>query len=310
VDLFFVLSGFLITGILLDSAGKPRYWRNFYGRRVLRILPLYFAVVAVAAVFYREHGSYFLISSAFLANFAVLFGIAVPHGPGVFWSLAVEEHFYLLWPLVVRVAKTYRLLWVSAAIVIAMPAARGFWKANGGDHETMYVLSWFRFDGLALGAFLAAWVRSRFGGRNHELGLAGGLVALSLAVTAAAAPFGVFRTLSVASGALRFTQAQLVFGACIVAAYALRGSRITAPLRTRFAQISSDYSYCIYLVHVCIIDLMFWLEQSLGVGPPANGYLAWSILRTVVVATVSFGVAALSKKYLEDPFLRLKRYLT
>jgi hypothetical protein len=90
VDLFFVLSGFLITGILLDSRNSPHYMRNFYSRRVLRILPVYFICVAVMAYFYPGHSSYFLISLLFLANTAGLFQIAVPHGPGVFWSLVAS----------------------------------------------------------------------------------------------------------------------------------------------------------------------------------------------------------------------------
>ena len=102
VDLFFVLSGFLITGILLDSRNSPHYIRNFYSRRVLRILPVYFVCLAVVLYFYAGYSSYFLLSLLFMANMAGLFQIAIPHGPGVFWSLAVEEHFYLVWPWLVR----------------------------------------------------------------------------------------------------------------------------------------------------------------------------------------------------------------
>ena len=101
VDLFFLLSGFLITGILLGSKSSPHYFRNFYIRRVLRIMPVYFAVIIVWSFFYRGYGRYFLLSSVFCANLAQLLHIHHAHGPAILWSLAVEEHFYLLWPLIV-----------------------------------------------------------------------------------------------------------------------------------------------------------------------------------------------------------------
>jgi peptidoglycan/LPS O-acetylase OafA/YrhL len=96
VDLFFVLSGFLITGILLDSSDNHRYFRNFYSRRVLRIVPLYLTCIILMYFGYQKAAPYFLLSILYLANFAHFFRIGVPHGPGVFWSLAVEEHFYLV----------------------------------------------------------------------------------------------------------------------------------------------------------------------------------------------------------------------
>ena len=89
VDLFFVLSGFLITGILLDSREKGHYFRNFYARRFLRIMPLYFTVVIVFAAFYRDAWPFFALSTLFAANLSHIFGITAPHGPAVLWSLAI-----------------------------------------------------------------------------------------------------------------------------------------------------------------------------------------------------------------------------
>jgi peptidoglycan/LPS O-acetylase OafA/YrhL len=107
VNLFFVLSGFLITGILLDTKTRPDYYRRFYTRRALRILPLYYAVLLLLAVLTRtglvsRHASWVFLGLSFfyLSNVTVLLGVAMQYG--VLWSLAVEEHFYLLWPGVVR----------------------------------------------------------------------------------------------------------------------------------------------------------------------------------------------------------------
>jgi peptidoglycan/LPS O-acetylase OafA/YrhL len=123
VDVFFVLSGFLITGILLDTLARPHYFRNFYARRVLRIFPLYYAVLGFAflilpriapstAVRYaavnREAIWYWL----HLSNFAIARRGSFVHGIlDVSWSLAIEEQFYLLWPALVWCVSLARLRW-------------------------------------------------------------------------------------------------------------------------------------------------------------------------------------------------------
>ena len=113
VELFFVLSGFLITGILYDARNKPHYFRNFYMRRLLRIFPLYYGVLAlvflVAPLIPLLQGptlDYLVERQAWAWLYAVNIYIA-KHGDWSlsyldhFWSLAIEEHFYLFWPLVV-----------------------------------------------------------------------------------------------------------------------------------------------------------------------------------------------------------------
>ena len=110
VDLFFVLSGFLITGILVESKDSPRYLRNFYARRILRIWPLYFALLLVcfllipwvkpeSARALKEACGPPFVYFLFLQN---LFPTYVGIGPlTITWSLAIEEQFYLFWPLAV-----------------------------------------------------------------------------------------------------------------------------------------------------------------------------------------------------------------
>ena len=308
VDLFFVLSGFLITGILLDSKNKAHYFRNFYARRFLRIMPLYFVVVFICLIFYFRSWQYFVLSTFFAANLAHIFGASVPHGPGVLWSLAVEEHFYLLWPVLVYVLDRRRLAILAALVVLLTPIARGLAAAHGMPVDAaVYVYSWFRFDGLALGGLLAIWVRSPRANRGNSLRLAAAFVGLSLLITIIGAPFGLMHEGSLGT-ALRFNQAQFVFAALVLLAVVLKGTPWTYVLRTSFARTSGNLSYCLYLIHLSLGDGFQAMAQRLGLNLDAWGGMRTVLVRGAFMLATSFALAMASKKYLEDPFLRLKRY--
>src|SRR5262249_5665933 len=122
VNLFFVLSGFLITGILLDTNFRADYYKRFYLRRALRILPLYYAVLVLllllghAGLVPRHVSWAFLgLSAIYLSNITNLFGVPMQYG--VLWSLAVEEHFYLLWPTAVRALSRRKVISCAIAVV-------------------------------------------------------------------------------------------------------------------------------------------------------------------------------------------------
>ena len=173
VELFFVLSGFLITGILYDTHNGPYYFRNFYMRRLLRIFPLYYGALAlvffVAPLVPVLRGptlDYLLDRQAWAWLYGVNLYIAkqgewsftyLNH----FWSLAIEEHFYFFWPLVVfALARRPRaLIAMSLAIALCAMLARLTGSLMGVSWWTTYTLTPFRLDGLALGAFLAVTAR-------------------------------------------------------------------------------------------------------------------------------------------------------
>jgi peptidoglycan/LPS O-acetylase OafA/YrhL len=172
VDLFFVLSGFLITGILYDAKGAPHYLRDFYARRTLRIVPLYYGVLFVLFVVLPSLPSVYpsgLAESgqhqAWLWSYGTNIYLALAKAwalPYVshFWSLAVEEHFYLVWPLVVLVATRRGLLRACVAISgLALALRCGLSLAGAGD-VALVVLTPCRLDALCIGAFLAIAVRS------------------------------------------------------------------------------------------------------------------------------------------------------
>ena len=173
VDLFFVLSGFLITGILFDAKGSRHYFRDFYIRRALRIYPLYYGVlfVALVALPLLLGARYQLFPEAradqaslwlYVANFLMGFRNEWCLGSfRHFWSLCVEEHFYLIWPLIIffctrRQALAASLLTIALAIV-----GRVVWLMLGGPKVAVEAFTCFQCDGLALGSFLALVARGR-----------------------------------------------------------------------------------------------------------------------------------------------------
>lgn len=160
VDLFFVLSGFLITGILVDTKQKKRFIQVFYIRRALRILPLYYAVITVFAIL-APHFSptrwwlqYQLFFWTHTSNFLFLSkGFMLPLGH--LWSLALEEQFYLVWPFIVLITTNKRLLIVSFILIITSITFRAL------DHNPMLIFGQplAHLDGIAMGSIIAIFLR-------------------------------------------------------------------------------------------------------------------------------------------------------
>jgi peptidoglycan/LPS O-acetylase OafA/YrhL len=160
VDIFFVLSGFLITSILMDSREKEGAWARFYERRALRILPPYAAFLLLATFFLHlqwDHKG--LWYALFAMNFAEVFHLGVP-GLGILWSLAVEEQFYLFWPFIALRFSPGVVLRCAIALIVIAPILRGAVTPFLHDHSAIYYLMPFRMDLLASGALLAVlWLQ-------------------------------------------------------------------------------------------------------------------------------------------------------
>ena len=177
VDLFFVLSGFLITGILLDTKHRERYWTTFFSRRALRIFPLYYFAVLVVwlVVVFVEHGADRLHGYASLwwfVLFAPNIALAlnddwVYHsdylGINHLWSVAVEEQFYLAWPLIVKILPPRALALLCILLIhYSLPIRRMVdeqFHADGSWTMASYVLPYCRMDALAAGCFMAVFFR-------------------------------------------------------------------------------------------------------------------------------------------------------
>jgi peptidoglycan/LPS O-acetylase OafA/YrhL len=182
VNLFFVLSGFLITGILLDSKSNRHYFKRFYVRRALRILPIFYLILFLLAWMPSQSRAFLWMSFFYLSNIAPLFGI--PMAYPILWSLSVGEHFYFFWPLFVRRISSQGVFWVATAISVIVPILRAF-HFTPVSFEGLNYLTWLVADGLAMGAILAVYVRQPQCTRQSLARVSIGAMALAALILAA-----------------------------------------------------------------------------------------------------------------------------
>jgi peptidoglycan/LPS O-acetylase OafA/YrhL len=326
VELFFVLSGFLITGILYDAHNKPHYFRNFYMRRLLRIFPLYYGVLAlvffVAPLIPLLRGptlDYLVDRQAWAWLYAVNIYIAkagdwsfsyLDH----FWSLAIEEHFYLFWPLVVfLLARRPRtLIAVSLAVSLCAMLARLTGSLMGLGWWTTYVLTPFRLDGLALGAFLAVTARQP-GGLDRLVralpwaaAVAGGLLAMTFAWTLLMSRQGLELVLPVRAALIIMLLACLLFWALV----APKQSVIARFFCSRSMVFLGTYSYGLYVYHHFISYYLTTNRTELELAHWLGSHGAAVALQATLGASASLAVAYLSYEFFEKRFLSMKGLFT
>jgi peptidoglycan/LPS O-acetylase OafA/YrhL len=323
VELFFVLSGFLITGILYDAGNKPHFFRNFYMRRFLRIFPLYYGVLAlvffVAPLIPLLRGStldYLVDRQAWAWLYAVNIYIAkagewsfsyLDH----FWSLAIEEHFYLFWPLVVLLLarRPRALIAVSLTTALGAMLARLIGSLVGLSWWTTYVLTPFRLDGLALGAFLTVMARQPGGVERlvralpWVVGVAGGLLAVTFVWTRLVSRQGLEVVLPVRAALILMLLACLLVWALI----APERSATSRFFRSRSMVFLGTYSYGLYVYHHFISYYLTTNRTELELARWFGSHGAAVALQATLGALASLAVAYLSYELFERRFLRLKR---
>jgi peptidoglycan/LPS O-acetylase OafA/YrhL len=318
VQLFFVLSGFLITGNLLDTRGADNYYGAFIGRRALRILPLYCGVLLVSLVLIpalvtvpaelRAALPNQVWLWTFLSNWTDPYGRSVP-GFSHFWSLAVEEQFYLLWPIVVARRQPVRLLWVCAITVGAALLTRwGLMRAHFSD-DALYMFTPARMDALALGAAAAALVRipaarERLANLRTAIMAAAGIILL-----ADAALTQLFASFNPRAQAYGYTLLALGF-ALFVLLTALPGAGPTAVLARCLTwpplRLVGRYSYGMYVFH---LPLHVYVGTQVLHRLAASVTIPVALLYTVAIMVASYLLAAASYELYERPFLGMKRLL-
>ncbi len=171
VDIFFTLSGYLITSILLKSKTGEHYFKNFYVRRALRIFPLYYAAIAfvllfapkVEPEFMEQLGTSLPIMLLYQQNWAMLFdGFHITQYLGITWSLAIEEQFYFIWPFIVYKLDRERLVKVSIGYIVVSLVARIFgtllWPDAAQATSFFYYTTFARFEEMLFGGLLAVFL--------------------------------------------------------------------------------------------------------------------------------------------------------
>jgi len=308
VQLFFVLSGFLITGILCDSKSSPRYYQNFYIRRALRILPAYLVTLVVLKIFDSISWRFVTASLLFVSNMPKLFGTITEYG--VLWSLAVEEQFYLLWPILVLRLSPKTLLRVVLALCIGSPILRFAVGYFFPDRDTVYK-TYMIADQLGYGALIAVGLRQGF---IHELNIkriARWAIAVSAPLVACVIwlqsshdhPF----LLQAALKGFSTVPFLVVFGGVLLLALdAAHGSR--ARPRRGLATILPFFghiSYGLYLFHLFIFNSYDRVVAGTWFGTSATA-VGPLLVRLLLAGGVAVGIAYLSRRFFEERFLALK----
>jgi peptidoglycan/LPS O-acetylase OafA/YrhL len=306
VDLFFVLSGFLITGILLRSVDKPRYFKNFYARRALRIFPVYYLFVAFMVLVVPALVNDATFSHALKKQEVALWlyvsnlDIALhgwPAWPGEMlthaWSLAIEEQFYLAWPILIKVLGRRKLpaaIWSGYALSIGLRAAIGLL----GYGSRARVVTPAHLDGFMLGAWLSyLFAEGATAATLRRWAWSFAAVGLAIRIYASTIAFENLANVLIASESLGFAA---------LLAFSLAGdecSTLNRVLRNRGLVVVGTYSYGLYLFHQ---PLFAWAGQYVSGGT----LLTRSTLLFVGVGGVSLALAVASYHLFEMRFLRLK----
>jgi peptidoglycan/LPS O-acetylase OafA/YrhL len=307
VDLFFVLSGFLITGIVLRHGGTRGFLPRFYVRRALRIFPVYYLVVLGLVVFHNALPRqvdprgliYELTYTQFLPYYWFAESPRYSHYLGHTWTLAVEEQFYLVWPALILLAGRSR--WRVAALSLATVAGSFILRSRGYS----VALLGARADGLALGGLLAALLAGREGtalaaSRGFRTALASMAIVSAAILTALAIFVGMGPTdvFPPWTGTVVLAFSTLWLGLIGLVVIHSGHPRLAVLRRPRLRWVGK-VSYGLYLYHFLVILISGDIFKAMGF----RGQPFWREAPTIGIC---FVIAGLSWRYIEKPILGLK----
>jgi peptidoglycan/LPS O-acetylase OafA/YrhL len=305
VDLFFVLSGYLIAGILLKNAGAANYFSTFYLRRSFRILPIYFGMVAIYLAGRQLGGaqvlfdgtvpwwSYVLGVQNIWMTIHKTFGAAWLSAT---WSLAVEEQFYLLFPLLVYLVTPRTLMRTLVALIVLCPLGR-ILAFSLGDEYGYYMLTPLRADILAIGALIACleFYGAITPGIRKAVRVVFWSAACFLPVFAWGSELSTFKM-----AVWGHTYLVALYGSALFMVLENRDAPYLAPLRSRLASFIARISYALYLVHIPILILTFAVVRS----APTQNTLGGMLL-TACAFALSLVICWLSWRLIEGPLIRI-----
>ncbi len=322
VDLFFVLSGFLIGGILIDHRGSNGYFKTFYIRRTCRILPLYFTFIALFFLFawtFSGHASYAWYGEEFrrllglpdwsyflfLQNFHLAklndFG---PVWTGITWSLCIEEQFYLLMPLIIWLTPARKLPRLLVFLLIVTSVFRLLCYLYSS--ALTYVLLPCRADGLLLGVLCAYWVRhpdinARLHRRKDWLYLAFAILlagVIYLIAFARSQDRGMYKDFnSFEMNSVGYLWIDTFYACLLLVVITGRDGPLAGMMRIPLLRHLGIVSYCIYLIH----DVVYhWLQWWILGEQPAR--INW--LTTALAFFATWILAIVSWNFFEKPIIR------
>ncbi|MBP0019355.1 MAG: acyltransferase [Cyanobacteria bacterium SBLK] len=322
VDAFFVLSGFLITGILLDNKEESHYFKHFYIRRVLRIFPLYYVTLSIFLFLLRpalnqDEGYLYFVSIQnwywlYLQNWEIaLHGREILHFLSHFWSLAVEEQFYLFWPFIVYFIPRHFFGGTIAFLITFSILIRNILLLSHLPNQSLIILysnTLCRMDSLAVGAAIAFLVRSPYGLplliRYSRL-----LFLLSsCSLTAIFIIRGKFDRLDPLIQSFGYSLLAIFFGSLLIFSLYLSEDCLFVRVLSwsPFRQLGR-ISYSFYIYHVPILAL-FRNSLTRYAMDLTRSYWVGEFLVVLFFGIVTFAVASLSWHILEKPILKLKKY--
>lgn len=300
VNLFFVLSGFLITGIIVDSRDDASFFRNFYARRALRIWPVYvlllllnyvlvpcFLMLSPSWAWHITKSAPWLYYALFVQN---LFALTLPGTIAPTWSLAIEEQFYLAWAPIGRRFQLKHLALVLLAVFIASPIIRAY---SGGRLMPTHTL--IHLDGLALGSLIAVTLR---------IGLFEKTIWRGISFAAIGAGLCGIGLMLVRGTALADTLLALGFGGMLVAAILseTKSNLYGDLLRSAPLKFLGTVSYGLYMTHILVFVLIGALDRRMEPYGVMGNYIV-----VIVRLVLSLGFAAALWYGFETRILRLKK---
>jgi peptidoglycan/LPS O-acetylase OafA/YrhL len=315
VDLFFALSGFLITGILFDTLHSKHYFKNFYARRMLRIFPLYYGVILVLFIVLHPttfaQGRPLFLLLVYLQNTPLWWNGINPRLAveltNHLWSLAVEEQFYLVWPIIIFLVRSrQKLMWVALVLAATAPITRAVLLAHGAPFGAVYNLTICRADSLLSGAWLALAVRGNLKATVLRFATPVFVVVLLLCVTIAWKTgnfdWQVNRTISL------YGYSVIAIGSTAFLAMSLRFQSLVArTMDLSFLRFLGKYSYGIYIFHH-IVNIGVEATISPVLRGATQSKLLFHLVILLIEVFLTLSLAWLSYRFYETPFLKLKRY--
>lgn len=301
VHLFFILSGLLITGILLDSRTQPDYFRNFYARRALRILPAYLLMLAVLIATHSITARYIALCLLFLCNMPHLLGI--PSEYPALWSLSVEEQFYLFWPFIVRKLSLRNLSLLCITLVALTPVLLFTLLYCPAILQDIRFKIWAVTDFFAAGALLA--IAARLPHPRLDLHRV-----VTLLILTSALLFTLQYLLPEPTGLLLINLNHAthlepwLFGFTGFVLFALLHPAIANPIVCRPFIFLAKISYGLYLCHPYLFNLInrHWQLHTQS----DTGIALLLLLRFLVEVSIAIAIATFSRYTIEEFFLRLK----